>query len=338
LVRMLEKIIQQFVDRAPLAIVAIGVFVFIIGAAGGLPVGSPPLQITDPAWRIGLGVLGFVLAVAGLLLQFREGAQPKADTKAVENLSLEKGKRELETSEPQTDTLSEVEDIVAQATTDVESKELKENFQAIYSSLVEAVRLEHPAFTKIILDKCKEWRDFSADWRNGQYIAHNDYNRVLLMIYEQAQTSIFATSDATYLDIWKNPMGDRILEAHEKGKASVKRVFVFDDREELTEEIMTIMKKHASKKNVEVLAYFDKEFEGFDLTPELIRDFSIIDEGEVIGITEVVEGGTGKARWHFKDLDKIGNLIKIRDSIISGSETLEKVEQRWEQENLRPAN
>lgn len=65
---MPEKIIDKLVDRAPLAIVVIGVFVFIIGAAGGLPVGSPPLQITDPTWRLGLGVLGIVLATAGLLL------------------------------------------------------------------------------------------------------------------------------------------------------------------------------------------------------------------------------------------------------------------------------
>lgn len=333
---MLEKIIEQFVDRAPLAIVAIGVFVFIIGAAGGLPVGSPPLQITDPAWRIGLGALGIVLAVAGLLLQFREGAKPKADTKEGENLSLEKEKRELEESKPQTDTLSEVEDILAQATTEVKSKELKENFEAIYSSLLDAVRLQHPAFTEIILDKCKEWRDFAADWRNGQYIAHNDYNRVLLILYEQAKTSVFATSDATYLEIWKSPMGDRILEAHEKGNASVIRVFVFDDRNELTDETMTILKKHATIKRVKVLLYFDKEFEGFDLTPELIRDFSIIDEGEVIGITEGVVSGSGHARWHFKDPDKKGNLLKIRDLIISGSKTLRHVEQWWEHERLPP--
>lgn len=76
---MPEKIVEKLVDRAPLAIVLIGVFVFIIGAAGGLPVGNPPLQITDPVWRIGLGVLGIVLATAGLLLQFREAAK-RADS------------------------------------------------------------------------------------------------------------------------------------------------------------------------------------------------------------------------------------------------------------------
>lgn len=73
---MPNQMIEKLVDRAPLAIVVIGVSVFIIGAAGGLPVGNPPLQITDSTWRIGLGVLGLLLATAGLLLQFREGAKP----------------------------------------------------------------------------------------------------------------------------------------------------------------------------------------------------------------------------------------------------------------------
>src|SRR4029450_3743453 len=168
-------------------------------------------------------------------LQFREGVKAKADIK-----ELEKQNQELEKSKLQADTLNELEDIVAQATTDVKSKELKENFNAIYASLVDAVRLGHPAFIKIILDKCKEWRDVSADWGNGQYVAYNDYNRVLLMLYEQAQTSIFATSDATYLSIWTSSMGDRILEAHEKGNASVTRVFIFDERSELTDETMVI--------------------------------------------------------------------------------------------------
>lgn len=72
---MPEKMIETLVDRAPLAIVIIGVFVFIIGGAGGLPVGNPPLQIVDATWRIGLGILGILLATAGMLLQFREATK-----------------------------------------------------------------------------------------------------------------------------------------------------------------------------------------------------------------------------------------------------------------------
>ncbi len=68
-----ETTVRTLINRSPLAIVVIGVFVFIIGAAGGLPIGSPPLQITDFAWRIGLGAMGLILAVAGVSLLSREG-------------------------------------------------------------------------------------------------------------------------------------------------------------------------------------------------------------------------------------------------------------------------
>ncbi len=70
---MLDKTtLTKLIDRAPLAVIVIGVIVFVIGAAGGLPIGNPPLLVTDFAWRIGLGVMGLILVAAGLLLLSRE--------------------------------------------------------------------------------------------------------------------------------------------------------------------------------------------------------------------------------------------------------------------------
>ena len=67
-----ETTLAKLIDRAPLAVIVIGVLVFIIGAAGGLPIGNPPLQVTDFAWRAGLGIMGLTLVAAGLLLLSRE--------------------------------------------------------------------------------------------------------------------------------------------------------------------------------------------------------------------------------------------------------------------------
>ncbi len=67
-----ETTLAKLIDRAPLAVIVIGVLVFIIGAAGGLPIGNPPLQVTDFAWRVGLGLMGLILVAAGLLLLSRE--------------------------------------------------------------------------------------------------------------------------------------------------------------------------------------------------------------------------------------------------------------------------
>ncbi len=63
-----RKIIEKLVDRAPLAVIVIGVIVFIMGAAGGLPIGNPPLIVADYGWRFSLGVMGTVLILAGLAL------------------------------------------------------------------------------------------------------------------------------------------------------------------------------------------------------------------------------------------------------------------------------
>ena len=67
-----ENTLAKLIDRAPLAVIVIGVLVFIIGAAGGLPIGNPPLQVTDFAWRVGLGAMGLILVAAGLLLLSHE--------------------------------------------------------------------------------------------------------------------------------------------------------------------------------------------------------------------------------------------------------------------------
>jgi hypothetical protein len=40
---MIEKLIEKLAAQIPMAIIVIGRFVLVIGAAGGLKLGSPPL-------------------------------------------------------------------------------------------------------------------------------------------------------------------------------------------------------------------------------------------------------------------------------------------------------
>ena len=67
----MDKTIESLVKNSPLAIVVIGAMLCIIGAAGGLPVGDPPLQVGDPAWRIGLAAMGMLLVGVGVLSTLR---------------------------------------------------------------------------------------------------------------------------------------------------------------------------------------------------------------------------------------------------------------------------
>lgn len=84
---MQEKIIEKLIGNAPLLILLIGVIVFAIGAAGGLPIGDPPLQVHDSGWRLALGGMGALLAAAGLLLVFRDSALGMKSSKGMDLFS-----------------------------------------------------------------------------------------------------------------------------------------------------------------------------------------------------------------------------------------------------------
>ena len=155
---------------------------------------------------------------------------------------------------------------------------------------------------------------------------------MLRRLYELAKTSVFATSDATYLSVWKSPFGEKLLEAHENGQASVTRVFVFNDGNELSKETMAIMEKHNNTDHVHVRAYFDSEYPSFEFTADLARDFTVIDDGEVIGITEGIVSGIGQARWYFKDENKIGSILMTKAALEDGSVPFPEVKKWWDDE------
>jgi hypothetical protein len=89
---MLDKSsVEKILDRAPLALILIGVLIFIMGAAGGLPIGNPPLTVSDSGWRIGLGIVGVVLFVIGIMFLWKEttneGKNRPSSTKEFKTLS-----------------------------------------------------------------------------------------------------------------------------------------------------------------------------------------------------------------------------------------------------------
>lgn len=64
---MLDKsVVEKLLSNTPLALVIIGVLLFVIGAAGGLPRFS--IHVAESGWRIALAILGLVLIAAGYLV------------------------------------------------------------------------------------------------------------------------------------------------------------------------------------------------------------------------------------------------------------------------------
>jgi len=82
-----------------------------------------------------------------------------------------------------------------------------------------------------------------------------------------------------------------------------------------------------------VLAYFDDENKGYDLSPDLERDFTIIDDGDAIGITQSISGEHVQARWHFKDTDKIPKFKRHREAILKGAISYAEVK-AWREKQM----
>ena len=60
---MIETLIEKLANNSLLALVIVGVLLFVIGAAGGFPLLS--IQVPEIGWRVALAVLGLALAFGG---------------------------------------------------------------------------------------------------------------------------------------------------------------------------------------------------------------------------------------------------------------------------------
>lgn len=176
----------------------------------------------------------------------------------------------------------------------------------------------------------------SADWADGKLtVSGKRYQQVLLRVYESAGQSVFSTSDTHYLAAWRSDFGSRLLEAHGRSKAQVTRIFVFDDRAEVTEAAYHEIARQAGTARITPLVYFDKEYEFFDFPPEILRDFTIVDDGHVIGITVSVAGENIAADWYFKDEDKRAKYLQLRQKLLQGAQGFLEFERWWQEHNRK---
>jgi hypothetical protein len=74
-----KSIVLVLIQNTPLAVMVVGLFLLVLGAAGGWP--KYELHITEPGWRIAIGVIGAITAGAGFLQYYHRPSFEKPDAK-----------------------------------------------------------------------------------------------------------------------------------------------------------------------------------------------------------------------------------------------------------------
>ena len=211
---------------------------------------------------------------------------------------------------------------LGRATVALKSDELRKMVEKIIEDAAAAIEVGDVVFTEAVLRQFRRFLAGSADWQHRQYVADVDYNEMLSKLYATARSNVFATSDPRYP--WQSPIGERLLQAHRNGTAAVIRVFCFNSRSEVTRTTLNEMEKQDRITNISVLAYFEDESLA-NISPDVERDFTIIDDGDAIGVTESINGQSMIARWYFKDDERKSRFNELRGSIIGNSKKFGEV-------------
>ena len=151
-----------------------------------------------------------------------------------------------------------------------ELKNLKTSKSALFQ---EAISIDFSEF----LNEVKNWT------RSSVKIQGSENDNFLIKLYRSASQSVFSTCLMDYFDAWKSDFGEKLLEAHKNNKqCKTTRIFIFHSKEDITEEAKSMIRKQRD----------------YDVIPMILvdalnefNDFTIIDKGEVIGLTNEMKFG-----------------------------------------------
>ncbi len=209
--------------------------------------------------------------------------------------------------------------------------ELADAIVAVAENVVGALSLNYDVLAQTVLDKLADFRAISGDWKRGQLVAAGPaYNRLLKQVYENAKDNVFATAVPEYHNaVWQSRLGSELMEAHSRSHARVTRVFLFNKRTEVEPPMVATMQTQSAR-GIEVRLFFDDE-DVFQFSPDTARDFTVIDEGEIIAVTESFNPEQPQARWYFGDSDRQARFQKLREDLVRGSISLGQFEAWWKE-------
>lgn len=194
----------------------------------------------------------------------------------------------------------------------------------ISSNIRSALSRAHPVFHQKMIQECSEFQARTALWSKGQLsVSHRDYNQLLRRVYENATKKVFATSTLDFLPAWADLLGKDILAAHKHGKAPVRRVFVFDNLTSIPVDAVEEMKKQKLA-GIEVRVYGIQEDVSWEIPDNTPLGFAIIDEGDVIALTNPGVGKSFSGTFFFKEKGFTERYKNIAGELDRGSRSFEE--------------
>ena len=175
-------------------------------------------------------------------------------------------------------------------------------------------KIEDAIFQEEIRFRFDDWYSEVEEWAEGTVKVTENYNDLLLRVYERAKRSIFSTSVPSYRKVWRGEMGRRILQVQKNNtNAKSARVFIFDNHTDILEEDHRIFESHLEH-GVEVFLFIDSTTEFFSFPSDLGNDWTIVDEGEMIGVNRNV-GSIYEATWYFNDARRKEKFKRFEGSL-----------------------
>ena len=154
---------------------------------------------------------------------------------------------------------------------------------ALEHAKIQVQNAKNRLFQEIQIRELADFRVKLQRWQNKKIVlVDHNYDDFVEKVYASAQRNIFATCSESDLDSWTGRSGARLMTAHKKSPAKVSRVFVFEDREEISEVEMELMRTQAVE-GIHVGLYVNNEDDRFFFPPDLSKDFIIVDDGLIIG-------------------------------------------------------
>lgn len=189
---------------------------------------------------------------------------------------------------------------------------VREQTFTLVEELKKLKTIKNPLFQKAISIDYTEFLSEVKNWvRSCVKIQGSENDEFLITIYQGASQNVFSTCIMDYFNAWETDFGNMLLEAHRNNSnCDTKRVFIFHSRDEITGEIFALINKQVD--------YAVKPYILIDESNEF-DDFTIIDNGEVIGVTNEMKYGKRLTTWYFDESHQRKRFLAKKDTIIHKS-------------------